>query len=101
VIPDIPASCTLDETGQREQRARYARLARTVERVRRESGALVVEFGPAVDFDALEEALAVERECCPFFRFAFDRQERRLRTTVDDSAMLPALDAIEHGFQAA
>jgi hypothetical protein len=100
-MSDIPASCALDEQGQLEQRARYARLAATVDRVRRESDALVIEFGPALEFDALDEALAVERECCPFFRFAFDRHGRRLRTTVDDPAMLPALDAIEHGFRAA
>ena len=60
----------------------------------------MIEFGPRLDFEALEETLAVERECCPFFRFAFDPAQRQLRTTVDDSAMLPALDAIEDGFRA-
>jgi hypothetical protein len=97
-MSDIPASCTLDEHGQREQRARYERLARSVEGFRREPDALVVEFASGLDVDALDEALAVERECCPFFRFSFDRPERRLRVTVDDPAMLPALGAIAHGF---
>jgi hypothetical protein len=100
-MSDIPASCTLDADGQREQRARYARLAESVEGLRRESDALVVEFGARLDFDALEQALAVERECCPFFRFSFDRPERRLRVTVEDPAMLPALGAIAHGFAGA
>ena len=98
---EFPPSCALDESGQREQRARYASLASTVERLRRESDALIVEFGPGLDPDRLEEALAVERDCCPFFRFAFDGHERRLTVTVSDADMVPALDAIEHGFQAA
>jgi hypothetical protein len=97
---DIPANCSLDATGQRAQRARYARLASTVERLRREPDAVVVEFGSAVDLDELEQTLAVERECCPFFRFELDH-DRRLTVTVADPATLPALDAIEHGFRAA
>jgi hypothetical protein len=99
-MADFPASCALDEAGQREQQARYARLANSVERVRRESDSLLIEFGPGLDFDALEEALAVERGCCPFFKFELDRRGRRLRTTVDDPAQVRALDAIEHGFRA-
>jgi hypothetical protein len=97
----VPDSCALDESGQREQLARYARLAQSVERVGREAEALVIEFGPGLDVGGLKEALAVERECCPFFRFAFDPASRELRTTVDDPRKLPALDAIEHGFRAA
>jgi hypothetical protein len=100
-MADIPASCALDETGQRKQRARYASLAKSAERLRRETVALIVEFGPGLDPDRLEETLAVERECCPFFRFAFDPAGRELRVTVEDHRMLPALDAIEHSFQAA
>jgi hypothetical protein len=36
----------------------------------------------------------VERDCCPFFRFGFDGEERALTVSVESREMLPALDAI-------
>jgi hypothetical protein len=93
-------TCVLDEAGKREQRARYARLARSVTRVRREPEAVLVEFDQGLDIDTLEEALAVERQCCPFFRFAFDEQQRRLRAAVAEPDMAPALDAIAQALEA-
>ena len=60
----------------------------------------LVEFDQSLDEGILQETLAAERECCPFFRFAFDPQRRGLRVTVDDPAMAPALEAIAHGFEA-
>ena len=94
-VAEIP-SCALDETGLHEQRARYALLAPSVTRLEREPGAVMIEFGEGFNRAALDEALAVERECCPFFLFDFDESERRLRTTVREAEQLPALDAIAH-----
>jgi F420H(2)-dependent quinone reductase len=94
-------SCGLDEAGVREQRARYARLAPSVKRLKRELEALVLEFHEGFDRDTLDQALAVERACCPFFRFELEESERRLRTTVRDAEQLPALDAMAHAFGAA
>ena len=96
-LPQIP-TCALDEAGVRAQRARYARLAGDSERVGREGDALVVAFRPGYDRDLLDEALAVERECCPFFAFALEG--RSLRITVRDAAQRPALDALAHAFGA-
>lgn len=98
-VAEIP-SCALDGAGRSEQKARYARLAPSVTSVQRATEAVVIEFDPDLDREALEETLAVERECCPFLQFDFDRQ-RRLRVTVADADMLPALDTIAHGFEAA
>ena len=98
-ISDIP-TCALDEAGKREQRERYARLAPDVARAAREAEALIVDFREGFDRDALEEALAVERECCPFFQFEFDEGARRLRATVRDPDQLPALDALAHAIGA-
>ena len=92
-VAQIP-SCALDEAGVREQRSRYASLAPSVTRLEREPEAVVVEFDEGFDRAALDEALAVERRCCPFFLFDFDESERRLRTTVERTEQLPALDAI-------
>ena len=90
------SGCSLDQAGVRDQRARYARVAASVTSLVREEEALLVEFGPDLDRATLEEALAVERECCPFFRLAFDQSQRRLRVAVEGREHLPALDAIAH-----
>ena len=94
-VSDIP-TCALDEDGILAQRARYARVAPGVAHVAREPEAVVIEFHDEFDREALEEALAVERECCPFFEFDFDEPKRTLRATVTERDKLPALDAMAH-----
>jgi alkylmercury lyase len=94
-------SCALDATGASEQKARYQLLAASVTGVRREPEAVMIEFDDTVDVDTVELVVDTERECCPFLQFAFDARSSRLRVTVSDPAMLPALDAIGYGFAAA
>lgn len=89
-------TCALDDEAMRAQRERYARLGDDVRRIEREPTAVVVEFREAFDREALEDALAVERSCCPFFVFDFDEATRCLRTTVRENEQLPALDAMMH-----
>jgi hypothetical protein len=92
-VAGIP-SCALDAAGMRDQRARYAHLARSVTGVEREPETVLIYFGQELNRQTLHQALAVERECCPFFRFSFDEQSRRLRVTVAETLRLPALDAV-------
>src|SRR5690349_20619269 len=94
-LRQIP-SCALTEDGMREQRDRYARLSPATRRIERRADALIVEFEEGFDRSALDEALAVERECCPFFRLGYDEEARRLVVTVRDPEQLPALDAIAY-----
>jgi hypothetical protein len=69
------------------------RVARAVTGSRREPGELLVDFDPAtLDRGLLEEALAVERECCPFFALRLDGA--RLSARVAEPHQDPALDAI-------
>jgi hypothetical protein len=89
------AQCELDGAGLAAQRDRYARLAAAVDGLDRRPGQLVVRFGPDVDTTLVEETLAVERSCCPFFRLAFDASARRLEIRVDRSDEDPALDALQ------
>ena len=91
-------TCALDEEGVAAQRARYASLAADVVGFEREPEAVIIDFRGQYDRATLEAALAVERECCPFFVFEFDEERRRLRTTVRDREMLPALEAMAHAF---
>jgi hypothetical protein len=99
-LAQIP-SCALDEAGVREQRARYARLAPSVTLIEREAEAILIQFEESFDQGTLDQALAVERACCPFFQFEFDESNRRLRTTVREAEQLPALDAIAHALEGA
>ena len=86
--------CALDERGIREQRSRYASLARSVLRVSRQTETVLVEFDETLDRDTLAEALDVERACCPFFRFDFDQATRQLQIAVEAREQVAALDAL-------
>ena len=60
----------------------------------RERGFLTVRFGSALDGALLEETIAVESECCPFFSFDYDPAQRLLRIGVQRDEQDPALDAL-------
>jgi hypothetical protein len=87
-------SCSLTPAGLEAQRARQRRLAPHVAGVDRTSEAVTVRFAPGFDRQALDELLAVERECCPFFAFAHDDQTRTLQVTVRSPEHAAALEAI-------
>lgn len=89
-------SCALDDAGLAAQRERHRRLASSVIAFRRNSSRLSIEFEPSFDRAALDEMVAVERECCPFFSFSFDDKMRRLEVGVTDEAFGGALQAIGH-----
>jgi hypothetical protein len=93
VLPMAP-SCALDEAGLHLQLERYRRAghgARPVEQTRRR---LVVDVDEHVDSKLVEEAVAVERECCSFFTLHWDAARRRLTVSVSHVEHEPALDAI-------
>lgn len=92
-MPSVP-HCALDTAGLQHQGARYARLAPAVASLERNGRMLTVEFGASVDRRLLEQTLAIERECCPFFTLELDEAERRLRASVDDEDHAAALDAL-------
>jgi hypothetical protein len=87
-------SCGLEERSLRLQYARYRTVgvgARTVQRTRLR---LVVDLDEKVDLKLVDELLAVERECCPFFELGWKPQTRRLSVAVSRKGYEPALDAI-------
>ncbi len=90
------AACELGRDGLRRQLDRYRHLGREAEAIERDGDSLTVHFHPTVDEALLAEAIAVERECCPFFTIRFDAVERRLSILVGESAQRPALDAIRY-----
>jgi hypothetical protein len=91
----IPASCSLDTDGVRAQGERYARLAAGATRIDRREDVIVIGLRDG-DRDArlIEELVATENECCPFYRFDFRPELGRLTIGVDSPEHRPALDAI-------
>jgi hypothetical protein len=88
------ARCDLDPDGMRVQADRYRRLGASATRIERQDAALDVTFGAELDKPLLDETIAVERECCPFFAFDRDPDERRLTITVEQAGQAAALDAL-------
>jgi hypothetical protein len=86
------ASCSLSGDGMARQGARYAALAPSVVRAEHSPRRLVVEFGPGYDRALLDEAIAVERECCPFF--AIEVGEGRLEIVLAEGEDTLLLDGI-------
>ena len=87
--------CALDRDGARSQGDRYRQLSRDVMGASRSPTTLTVTFSPELDERLLEEAMAVERECCPFFTIDFEPAARALTIGVDERSKAPALDALE------
>ena len=76
------------------QGARYARLAGDVARASREPRRLEVSFAEGYDRALLDEAIAIERECCPFFAIELDHDARRLVIELPEGENALLLDGI-------
>ena len=87
-------SCALDESGLRLQLERYRQTGRNARLIERTPRRLVADFDRDVDAQLVAEAVAVERECCPFLLLTWESDRRRLTVSVSQSAHEPALDAI-------
>jgi hypothetical protein len=97
VTSELPlAECRLDPEDLRVQSERYRRLREHVESATRHPGRLSVVFDTAVDAALLAETIAVERECCPFFKLDYGGALRRLDISVAEPALDPALDALAY-----
>jgi hypothetical protein len=87
-------SCSLSDDELRAQLERYRAIGRGGER--RWIGATRVELvvGPAVPDALVEQAVATERSCCPFFELLWEPGSRRLTIAVSRAEDVPLLDAI-------
>lgn len=87
-------SCALDETRLRSQYERYRRAGRGARVTERAPLRLVVELDRDVDTKLVEETIAIERECCPFYELGWEPERRRLSVSVSHPEHAPALEAI-------
>jgi hypothetical protein len=90
------AECRLDLAGLRRQRDRYRKLGDQALDVRRDPDRLTVTFGPELNRDLLEEVIATENECCPFFAFEYSPEVRVMTVGVSNPEFNRALDAIAY-----
>lgn len=89
-------SCAASAEELHLQRERMRALGPSVIRYHRAEDRVTIEFSPELDDQLLDETLAVERECCPFFAFNLDERERRLTVSVADAEHRAGLDALVH-----
>jgi hypothetical protein len=87
-------SCALDEAGLRSQYERYRQAGAGARLVDRSPRRLVVYLDDHVDTKLVDETIATERECCPFFELAWEPHRQRLTISVSQPEQEPALDAI-------
>jgi hypothetical protein len=92
-LPMAP-SCALDDAGLRLQLERYRRAGRGARLVERTRRCLVVDFDEHVDNKLVDETIAIERGCCPFFTLGWEPDRRRLTISVSEAKHESALDAI-------
>ena len=92
--PPIAASCSLDAGELAEQRERYRRVGRGGRLLERSPRALSIECAIGTDSALVEQTLAIERRCCPFYDLGWDPRARRLSISVKRSEHEPALGAI-------
>jgi hypothetical protein len=92
-LPMAPGTCSLDEADLGTQLARYRSAGRGADIVEQSPARLVVRVG-AISHVAVEELIAVERRCCPFFDLKWEPTERRLSISVSRREDEPALESI-------
>jgi hypothetical protein len=90
----MAGACALDENGMRRQLERYRAAALGASLIERTPRRLTVKLDPHADGHVVEELIATERECCPFFDLAWDSDQRCLTFGVTDVEHEPALEAI-------
>jgi hypothetical protein len=93
-LPMAPAACALDEAEFRAQLARYRAVGADAELLERGRRRLVIRVDEPVSDLAVEELVAVEMRCCPFFDLEWEQRLRRLSISVSRPEEEPALDAI-------
>lgn len=92
-LPMAPR-CALDEAGLRSQYERYRQAGEGARLADRTPRRLVVDLDEHVDTKVVDELLAIERECCPFFDLRWEADGRRLTVSVLHPEHETALEAI-------
>ena len=96
LLPMAPASCSLDQDELGTQLARYRAAGDDAQVIHHDSRRLVIGVSDQVSTGSIDELVATERSCCPFFELDWDPEPRRLSIAVTRPEHEPALGAIAH-----
>jgi len=91
-----PASCSLDEDGLSTQVSRYRAAGSGAQLIERGTRRLMIRVSEQTSTAVIEELVAVERSCCPFFALRWEPESRLLTVAVTQPEDEPALAAIAH-----
>jgi hypothetical protein len=97
-MTSLPMACSLDEAALRSQLERYRTAGHDATIIERGPRRLIIGIGDQVPANVVDELVAVERECCPFFGLDWKPADRRLAVSVADSWHEPALEALASAF---
>jgi hypothetical protein len=86
--------CSLSDAELRAQLDRYRRIGSGGEGRWLSATSVELVVGRAVPDALVEQAVATERSCCPFFEMLWDPGSRRLAVAVTRVEDVPALDVI-------
>ena len=93
----IAPSCALDADGMRRQAERYRRAGAGATLLARTPRRLALRVRPEAQAE-VTEAVAIERECCPFYEIDWDPSTGELSFAVGRAEDEPALEAIAAAF---
>ena len=94
IQPELAPSCALDAEGLRAQAKRYRRAGEGAELLERTRRRIALRVREGADLGEVSEAVAIERECCPFYAISWDPGTRELAFAVERAEHEPALAAI-------
>ena len=94
------AACALEGEEVDRQKQRHAEVGRSVSGVLFDGDSLKLDFDESLDRATLDELIAVEARCCPFFTMGYDERSRRLTVSVDGAEFRPALEAVAERLRA-
>lgn len=87
-------ACSLDDEGLTSQVQRYRAAGAGARVIEHTPNLIEIEVGQTAE-ETIVELVAIERECCPFYRLDYDRRTRRLTIAVGNEYR-PALEAIAY-----
>ncbi len=88
------ARCCLGEAELQAQVERYRRAGRDAVVLQHNARRIELRLDPSVQPGLVEELLAVERGCCPFFELEWEIDTRRLAVSVSGAEQEGALAAV-------
>ena len=93
-LPMAPESCSLTEAELLDQLTRYRAAGTGATSLHADARRRLIRLDEGVPASLVDELIAVERSCCPFFELTWEPARRELDIKVATDEDEPALAAI-------